>query len=324
MSQQPTCPKCQSPKLRWITLRKHVPVDTLQCQSCGVAIAEEDWMAPLMALIPGRCMNCGERRDFDNCVNCGLTRHEDAQVHDELRFMVAPDKNLLGASRQASRIGRHLIALKLATAAASTNEDGKGEVARALRIWLLSAIGENEAALEDGKAWCEQSPDPSAMAWASYGQQLERGAFPGSAADAYDKSLKKEWRNFSIRARRANLLYQLHREGQASEEACRVLEGQADDQAVAIALRVAEQLCDLYESQLRDDEVDRMLDRAGKHTERSALLLGHRARLAALNGDVAGAKKDLKKARRLDPELSIYERVERVLKPKSRGSWWRW
>ena len=190
-----------------MTLRRgRVPVDVLQCQSCGVAVAEEDWMPPLQALLPGRCVNCGERRDFDNCVGCGLTHHEDVQVHDELRFMIDPKMSHLDAARQASRIGRRLLALKLSTAAAASNERGQGEVARALRIWLIAAIGEPEAALEDSKAWVEQVQDPSAMAWASHGQQLENGGFTGAAADAYEKALKKNGNQHAIRARRAAIL----------------------------------------------------------------------------------------------------------------------
>ena len=323
LSQQPNCPKCQSPKLRWITVRKQVPVDVLQCQNCGVTVVEEDWVAPLMPLIPGRCTNCGDRRDFDNCVNCGLNREEDAQVHDELRFMIAPSQNLLESSRIAARSGRLLMALKLATSAASVNEDDKGDVARALRVWLLSRLGENSAALEDARVWVEGQNDPPAVAWASYGQQLQTGQFPGAAADAYDKALRKDRTQHAIRARRAQLLMQLHREGQALDEACRVFEAQADDQSIEIALAVAEELCALWESQLRDDEIGRMLARAGPYVERSAKLLSHRARLAANGGDVSGAKKDLKRARRLNPELDIYERVERAMKPKS-SSWWRW
>ncbi len=302
-----------------------MPVDTLQCQSCGVTIAEEDWMAPLMPLIPGRCMNCGERRDFQNCVNCGLTREEDMQVHDELRFMVSPNHKLFEAARLSSRAGRRLIALKLATAATVTNEDGMAEPARALRIWLLGAIGEPASALEDAKAWVDNNPDPSALAWACYGQQLQTQTFAGGAADAYHKSLRKKPEQYAIRARRAQILFELHREGQALDETCRVLQSKnADDNANAIATAVAEQLCDLFEGQFRDDEITRMLDLIGDDkVERSPKLLGHRARLAAQEGDTASAKRDLKRARKMNPELDIYERVERALKP-ARGSWWRW
>jgi len=270
-------------------------------------------------------MNCGERRDFQNCTNCGLTREEDTQVHDELRFMVSPKHNLFEAARLSSRAGRRLIALKLATAAAVTNEGGMGEPARALRIWLLAAVGEPSWALEDGKAWVDNTPDPSALAWASYGQQLQANSSAGGAADAYHKSLKKKPDQYAIRARRAQLLFDLHREGQALDETCRVLGAvKADDQAVTIALNVAEHLCDLFEGQFRDDEITRMLDLIGdEKVERSPKLLGHRARLAAQEGDTASAKRDLKRARKMNPELDIYERVERALKP-ARSSWWRW
>jgi len=325
VSQASQCPKCGSNQLRWMTLRRgRVPVDVLQCQSCGVAVAEEDWMPPLMPMIPGRCVNCGERRDFDNCVGCGLTHHEDVQVHDELRFMVDPKANHLDAARAASKVGRRLLALKLSTAAAATNEAGQGEVARALRIWLLSAIGEPQAALEDSKAWVDHVQDPSAMAWASYGQQLQNGGYPGGAADAYEKALKKNGRQHAIRARRAGLLLQLGRGGQAANEVAKVFSGEEVDEAsIALALQVSEDLCNQYETQYRDDEIERMLEYAADNTEKSAILLAHRARVAAQQGDLAAAKRDLKKARKLDPELEIYERVERAMKP-ARSSWWRW
>jgi len=308
-----------------MTLRRdRVPVDVLQCQNCGVPVLEEDWMAPLSPAIPGRCINCGERRDFDNCVNCGLTHHEDVQVHDEMRMMVQPSASHLDAARHASRVGRRLLALKLATAAAIGNEGGKGEVARALRIWLLSAIGEPQAALEDAKAWVDTTQDPSAMAWASYGQQLEAGGYPGAAADSYEKALRKDANQHAIRARRAGLLLQLGRGGQAANEVQRVfISEEVDDASMQLAITVAEDLCNKYESQYRDDEIERMLEFAGDYTDRSATLLAHRARVAAQHGDTSTAKRDLKTARRLDPELEIYERVERAMKPV-RSSWWRW
>lgn len=308
-----------------MTLRKgRIPVDVLQCQSCGIAVAEEDWMPPLPALNVGRCWNCGERRDFGNCVNCGLSKEEDVQVHDELRFMIDPKATHLDAARNASRMGRRLLALKLATAASAMNEGGQGEVARALRIWLLSAVGEPEFALEDAKGWVESTQDPSALALASYGQQLQASASPGGAADMYERSLRKNPKQHNIRARRAQLLLELRRGGQALDETLRVFGSEGlDDATIQIASAVAEKLCNDFETQLRDDEIARLLEQAGDFVERSPVLLGHRARLAALAGDAAAAKKDLKSARKLDPELEIYERVERAMKP-ARSSWWRW
>ncbi len=317
-----SCPKCQSAALRWITVRRQVPIDLLQCQTCGVAILEEDWYPPLVPMVPGRCINCGDKRDFDHCINCGLTREEDSQVHDELREVIAPDQNQLEAARTAVRSGRNVLALKLATAAASQNENNQGDVARALRIWLLGRLSDPGLALDDARAWVENVPDPSALAWATYGQQLQ-AEYPGSAAEAYEKALKKDRSLHQLRARRASLLMVLHREGQAYDEVCRVLEMPLDDATCALALSTAEQLADIFEGEKRDDEIDRLIDRASSNVEKSAILLAHRARLYAIAGDASSAKLDLKKARKINPELPIYERVERAMKG-GRTSWWRW
>lgn len=298
-------------------------MDLLQCQRCGHNEIEEDWVAPLLPLLPGRCVNCGGDRQFGTCVVCGLTAEDDEAVHDELRQLISPTHNLYAAARAASGMGRRLIALKLATAGAASNADGQGETARAMRIWLLSAIGEPSAALDDAKAWVERSASPSALAWASLGQQQQQGGFPGAAAEAYLKALQLDPTMLRLRAARAQLLMGMSREGQALEEAMKVFDGQPDDNAVAIALQVAEQLAYKMETSFRDDEINRLLERAGQHVERSAHLLAHRARLAALNGDEANARKDLKKARRLNPDLEIYERIELQVKPQ-RNSWWRW
>ena len=53
------------------------------------------------------------------------------------------------------------------------------------------------------------------------------------------------------------------------------------------------------------------------------MLLANRARMAANAGDTAAAKRDLKAAKRIAPDLEIYAEVEAVIKPQ-RTSWWRW
>lgn len=318
----PQCAQCGSQNFRWVTMRRTVPVDVFQCAQCGTALAEEDWVAPIMPLLPTSCMNCGDRRENGVCVGCGLTRQEDMQVHDELRQVVGPSSTMLAAAREASRQGRRLMALKLATAAAALNEEGEGDVARALRVWLLSAIGENISALEDGKAWIEHHPDPPSLAWASLGQQYQHQGFPGSAADAYAKALQKDPKQQVIRARRAQILLAMTRDGQAYEEAGLVFDNGGDEQALNIALEVYEQMAEKYEKDLRDEETERLLNRAGAWTGRSAKLLVQRARLAAMGNNLAGAKRDLKAAKALDPSVDM-SRVEELVRPQ-RSSWWRW
>lgn len=325
------CPACGAAQLRWVTLRRgRVPIDALQCQVCQKLAVEEDWIAPLHPIMPGRCWNCGDRRDPDHCVTCGLTRQEDVQVHDELRHIVFEEVDptsgtlsLLDAAKVASRNGRRLLALKLATAATITNENEQGDQARGLRTWLLSAIGEPKAALEDAKQWVEGQTDASALAWASYGHQLQASQSPGTAADAYEKSLRKSPKQHNIRARRAQLLIELGRGGQALEEVIRVLSTEGiDDATFSIASQVAEHLCDEFETQNRDDEVARLLEKAAGYVDRSPSLLAHRARVLG-RSDAAAAQRDLKAARRLAPDLPIYARVEKVLRAQ-KHSWWPW
>lgn len=324
VSDQSVCTACGSPNLRWSTLRKVVPVDVLRCTECGHVNAEEDWLAPLLPLHEGRCINCGDRKTDGVCDNCGLTDAEDKQVHDELREMVAPIHDLINAARTATKQGRWVIGLKLASAASVWSATERHQrKARALRIWLLSAIGEPEAALDDAKVWVDTDKDPSAVGWASLGQQQQHAGFSGSAAESYGKALLIDPEQVTIRARRAALLIELGREGQAAEEACVVFESEADERTLEIAMEVAEKLCDKFEKGFRDDEVQRIVERAGVYGERSATLLAHRARLAAMEGDDVTAKRELKKAKRLEPELPLYERVERLIKPQ-RTSWWRW
>lgn len=323
------CTRCGSENLGWTTLRRHGPVDVLQCADCGTRLAIEDWTPPLSPLRPGRCVNCGGKRDNDVCTNCGLSREEDQQVHDELRDMIAPELSMLDAAREASRAGRRVLALKLATAAASApvmkagSNATEADIARALRVWLLSAVGENQSALEDARAWVEQSPEPSALAWASLGQQQQHHGFPGAAADSYQKALGKDPHQHAIRARRAQLLFAMHREGQALHEATVLFEAGADERSVSIALKVAEDLCDMFAAKSQNDDIVHLLLRVGAYIERSAVLLAHRARVSALQGDAAKARRDLKRARRLEPEHPLYAKVQEIIRP-TRASWWRW
>lgn len=321
----PTCPHCGSNKLRWKTERRSVHVDLLLCASCGETLVEEDWFAPLRPLNPGRCINCSESRHQERCGGCGLTSREDLQVHRELADMVGSGKSMLSAARLANRSGRRLLALKLATAAAATNEQQRGDAARALRVWLLATMGEHSVALSDAQSWVDNSPDPSAVAFAALGQQQQYHKVPGAAADSFAKSLNLDSSQHYIRARRSKLLAALNREGQSVHEACLVLEAEdADERAILLALEVAGQLCDVLEVRGETEELKRVLKRAGKHVERSARLLAHRALVAAKDGDAAAAKRDMRTAKKLVPELDLYERIKTELRPAQRGGWWRW
>jgi tetratricopeptide (TPR) repeat protein len=310
------CQKCGSTKLHWRSLRRDIPVDVLLCQACGAPQSEEAWTAPLRPLRAGHCMNCGERRLDDLCAGCGLSRAEDHQVHEELREMVDPRMTLFGAAREASNAGRRVLGLKLATAAAATAPAPDRDTARALRIWLLAAIGEPKAALEDARYWVESSPDPPAVAYASLAQQLDHQGFKAASADAYTRALEIDPSQLALRARRARLLIEVGREGTAQREIADILRNaSADPAAVATAIEVGEQLCAIYERKGQESEIDALLAVAGRVLDRSAVLMAYKARQVAIAGNADEARRWLKSARTLLPEHEVYERVQALLRP---------
>ena len=84
-----------------------------------------------------------------------------------------------------------------------------------------------------------------------------------------------------------------------------------------------EQLVCFHADGLRDDQVLEILQNVTSVVERSPILLIHRARIAALDGEQAAAKRDLKIARKLDPDRPEYQKVEHLMKSE-RSSWWQW
>ncbi len=269
-------------------------------------------------------MNCGERRVDDVCVGCGLSRAEDVQVHEELRELVDPRKGALEASRQASTEGRRVLGLKLATAVAHTASGEERDTARALRIWLLSAIGEPKSALEDARHWVEGTPDPPAVAYASLAQQLDHQGFKAAAADAYTRAFELDPEQIGLRARRARVLLDVGREGTAQREVVEIFRHpRADATSAGQAIEVAEQLCAIFERKGQDSEIEVLLAAAARHLDRSAVLMAYKARQVALAGEIDEARRWLKSARTLVPEHEIYARVQAVVRP-ARSTWWKW
>jgi len=245
-------------------------------------------------------------------------------VHAELVQLVCPaNTDLLRAAREANQQGRRVLALKLATAAAGSLEDHRKLAARAMRVWLLSAIGEHEAALTDARVWVDAEEEPSHLAWGSLGQQLEHAGKIGQACEAYEQSLFIDPSQHIMRARRATLLMQSQRDGQALHEVRIVLQDSDDTTAIGIVLVVAESLCDGFEKRGSNEGIVKILRDVGNHIDDSAHLLAHAARIAAIAGDAKNARKWLKQAKELKTDLEIYDRVREVLQPLGK-QWWPW
>jgi len=251
-----------------------------------------------------------------------LSREEDEQVHQELRELIASESDFLSAARQANKIGRRLLALKLATAAVVYGPTARREPARAFRVWLLAAIGETKAAHDDATAWVQSHPSPTQLAWGSLGQQCETLKLFGEAIEAYGKALAVDSSQHLIRCRRAQLLLNQSRDGQALAELKMVFDGSPTGKAPDAILPICVNLLDRLETHNNLDSAATLLGWVGPQVQGSAPLLGHAARVNALAGREKEARKQLKKARSMTPDLPIYKRVEALLGEPS--SWRKW
>lgn len=315
------CNQCQKSTLKWITSRLEFPIDVLTCSDCGHRQLMEDWTPPLSPLYDNSCANCSAERKGQLCPSCGLSEEEDLQVHQELRALVFDGEDFLAAARAANRIGRRLLALKLATIAVSTEVPHRSEAARALRIWLLSAVGEPKAAYEDALTWVKISEEPTSLAWGSFGQQCEHQDKLADAAEAYEQALAIDPAQHIIRVRRATILLDQKREGQALQELLHTLAATQEESAMIGARAVAERLCESMDKRANHDGIMELLHALGSQIDHSAPLLAYAAYCTALAGNGRDAKALFKKAQRIEAHLEIYERVQQKIKPLQTG--WR-
>ena len=312
------CPDCRKGTLHWDTDREGPrPVDRLLCDRCGYVVAVEDWHIPATAMREGRCRNCGGIFHRDACLDCGLSSAEDREVHEELRALVHPTAHQLACARLAMAMGRRLIALKLATAAA--HDGATPEVARTLRVNLLQQIGEENAALADARQWTADHPG-SASAWATFASQLVLRGRVGEAVAAFRKALDIDPDANRVRAKLAQLYLDLERFGQAQAAARRVLSQPGDREATLAALEVMARYVELLIRQEDTGAVDEVIEALGPRSRRHPVFLCASAWLALHKGNTSAARRELKQARKLAAEHPLVEEVEGMIKGRRR--WW--
>ncbi len=316
-----TCPDCRKGSLKWRThLDGYRPVDRFVCERCGYCVAEEDWHVPAAPMRPGQCRNCcGPVRD-DECDECGLAVAEDIEVHEELRCLIHPTADRLSCARLASAMGRRLIGLKLATAAA--HDGPQEETARALRIALLRQIGEEGAALSDARQWTVDAGGES-LAWATYAEELVLSGRKGEAVQALQRAVAVDSEAGKVRARLASLLMDLEHYGRAQEEARTVLEQRGDREATLAALDVLARFVEKLISNGDAAAVRAAVSGLGERSRRHAAFLCAHAWLALQDGERGKARRELKLARKLQADHPLIPSLEARLSEAKTG-WWSW
>lgn len=166
-------PCCANQQLAWTQSRVGERwADIYACTSCQHIHKMESWLVPLEWPGAERCVNCGggyvmsarskkskAGDDAPRCEHCGLTAQKDMELHDGLAALHPYRSYVLGAE-VAADLGRHILALKLATAATRWGAGDDGVVGRVIRIQALESIGKIDRALDEAYDWAHKGAPP--------------------------------------------------------------------------------------------------------------------------------------------------------------------
>lgn len=321
------CAQCQVGTLGWSTRTTGgPPVDVYGCERCGAVLIEEDWEVPAHPPGPGSCRNCGGARVQGVCTACGLSETEDAQVHDELRRLVDPEADLLGAALTAAEAGRRLLALKLASAAQADGQDPAR--ARLMRLDLLQELGLMEVAVQDCRVWVNATGGRDPLSWLVLAEALVALGRASEALEGLERSLALEPDQPAVRARLAGVLLGLSRYAMAREHALRVLLEPDAPPAHAMAREVMGQYLERLMAQDDQAAVQEHLEELDEHVRLDARLSCARAWLDLRLGQPRAAQLALERAQRLDrrcPQLpGLRAELEALERRQKKPRWWDW
>jgi hypothetical protein len=128
--------------------------DVQRCGGCEAALHLERFVVPLDLPLGDACLDCSGTVVDDRCRRCG-EHVAVVQREHEVHAQVHSSGNLLVAAQWCDEQGRHLLALKLATAA--LRDPDVGAEAHRVRIAVLASIGEAELACAEA-AWRTRQP----------------------------------------------------------------------------------------------------------------------------------------------------------------------
>ncbi len=288
-------------------------MDIQICTSCGEEQSKVAYRhLPTRPLVPNRCASCGasrrenmvvaalapgEKPDLSPiCTACGTSRRRDRLIHLALARKLGCT-SLGEAAAEAAGLGRHSLALKLATAAFHYEEDPVQ--ARSLRLHALVAIDEGEVAELEGLNWLKVESTP-AFVGSLVGDILLRRGKAEEALEAMTIGLQRDPEDRYLRVERAEVLEELHCYEDATREAAACMDG--DDAITARALELMERVADHFYALGGWEDIREIFRMAAPSSHRSAELCFLQAAAEQRRERFSEARRWLLRALQLDPE----------------------
>lgn len=325
----PDC--CSAPDPQWRFHRDGEQfTEVLECAHCGATHRTEVFLIPVFFPGPGRCMNCGGALEPDTlvdgdptprgfeCERCGLHDTEALGQHQRLAERIAPDASFVEAALQAAEQGRHVVALKLATA--HIRHDAASLEARALRLQELEILGYGESAAREAWRWA-QSDDAPDVAWTILADlEAATGNIEG-ALRALQRALRRSPDDAHLWIEYAELLLHADERQTALDAARHVL---TERELRPRALTVITAVADRYAQEEQSDQVDTAFAAAGDFALDHAPLLFARAQAAAQREDLDEALLWLERTLEHDPAHAAAREAKKRLQPPQKKKWLFW
>jgi tetratricopeptide (TPR) repeat protein len=249
------------------------------------------------------------------CEFCGLSPQQDYELHRELAAL-HPDRDWLQGAVVATEIGRHVLALKLATAAARWG-DPSDPTPRAARLQSLDAMGQHERALDEAHDWARGGAP--AVVWSIIATLELAANNPEEAARALWQGIERSPDDLSLFAEYAEVCAHGDQRARALSAARRVLpDPELRERGLAVIADVGER----YFHEGRSADLLEALRSAGEHDVQHAGIAWLHARVALELKRSEDALRWLEIAVRLNPANAEAKEAFDGMKPKK--GWFPW
>lgn len=328
MSESPCCPVMDAQWTQRVVDEQWA--DIYFCASCGHVHRTEKYATPMRFPYAGRCVNCGgDQQETGNyggqnpaairCTLCGKTAIEDQELHVRLASL-HPSQDFLAAATALSEAGRHVLALKLATAEIHWGQDPIGGMTH--RLSTLEALNEYDRALDEAYEWSDQEGSPPLVWGLIAALEASTGNLKGSMT-ALERGLNKYPDNYEWWTDYAELQVHSDERPGALRAASKGIHGR-NTGTIERCVNVLAEVGERYYANGQFAEALGACSLAGEHQEKFENLAWLRARIAAVNQDQEYLIKWLECTVALNPNHKEALDMLEPYKRAGRRGWFGW